>query len=87
MFPLFYLLINLVFILGVSGDSEEEFDSVMIAFEVAIVVIVCQLLPAIFMATDFRTLNQLGFIYIIKKLVTGRVDRPRLICYRTGRPT
>ena len=42
----------------------------MITFEVAIMVIVFQLLPAIVMATDFYTFNQLMCIYIIIELVT-----------------
>ena len=38
---LFYLLVDLVFIFFVGGFSEIEFDSVMITFEVSIIVIVC----------------------------------------------
>ena len=44
----------------------------MIILEVAIIVIISQSFPAIVMATDFHTFNQLGCIYSIPELVTGR---------------
>ena len=65
------LLVDLLFILLVGNHCEIELDSVMIILEVAIIVIVCQLLPAIVIATYLYTINQLMCTYIIQEFVTG----------------